>query len=214
MVNVLSFNDLLVYAQVHGYFLVFLIMIIEGPIMTVAAAFAASLGYFNIWVIFILSGLADLVSDALFYFVGHFTRRKFFDKYTNLFEEKSYLRKIEEKYKEHPGKTIFLLKMSPFAAPGLMAAGAVKVPSKKYIYWNLINNVPRTIFFVAAGYFFGIFAKSILHYYNNIGYYAFFLVVVILVIYFGWKKISNKLLKYDENGKRVLKFKRRKKSKK
>lgn len=210
MVNILSFNDLLAYAQVHGYFLIFLIMIVEGPIMTVAAAFAASLGYFNIWAIFILSDLADLVSDALFYFIGHFTRRKFFDKYTNLFGEGSYLRKIEEKYKKHPGKTIFFLKMSPFAAPGLMAAGAVKVPLKKYIYWNVINNLPRTIFFVATGYFFGVFAKSILHYYNNISYYAFFLVVVILVIYFGWRKISNKLLEYDKEGKRVLKLKRRK----
>lgn len=209
MVNILSFNDLLAYAQVHGYFLIFLIMIVEGPIMTVAAAFAASLGYFNIWVIFILSDLADLVCDALFYSVGHVTRKKFLDKYTNLFQEKSYLKKIEDKYREHPGKTIFLLKMSPFVTPGLMAAGAVKVPLKKYIYWNLVNNVPRTIFFVAIGYFFGVFAKSILHYYNNISYYAFFLIVLILVIYFGWKKLSSKILEYDENGKRILKFKKR-----
>ncbi len=210
MVNIFSFNDLLAYAQVHGYFLIFLIMIVEGPIMTVAAAFAASLGYFNIWVIFILSDVADLVCDSLFYFIGHVTRKKFLDKYTKLFEEKSYLHKIEEKYREHPGKTIFLLKMSPFVTPGLMAAGATKVPLKKYIYWNLVNNIPRTIFFVGAGYYFGIFAKSILHYYNNISYYAFALIIFILIVYFGWKKLSGRFLEYDEDGKRIFKFRKKK----
>ena len=34
-----------------GYALVFFGMMIEGPIVTAAAAFAASLGYFNIWAV-------------------------------------------------------------------------------------------------------------------------------------------------------------------
>lgn len=210
MVNILSFNDLLAYAQVHGYFLIFLIMIVEGPIMTVAAAFAASLGYFNIWTIFILSAIADFVSDALFYVMGHFTRKKVIDRY--LSDSKlSYIYKIEEKFKNHPGKTIFLLKMSPFVAPGLMAAGAVRIPLRKYVYWNLVNNLPRTIFFVGSGYFFGVFAKSILHYYNNLTYYVLALVAFVLIIYFGWKRVSKMVLEYNERGKRIFKFRKTKK---
>lgn len=189
MVNIFSFEDLLAYAQFHGYFLIFLIMIVEGPIMTVAAAFASSLGYFNIWLIFLLSAVADFVSDAVFYYLGYITRRRVMDRYlakSNL----SYFSKLEEKFKTHPGKTIFALKLSPFVILGLMVAGATRVPLKKYVYWNLVNNIPRTIFFVLVGYYFGVFAKSILEYYNEFTYYFFALIILIVIFYFGLKKFS------------------------
>ena len=50
------------YIKTIGYPLMLLIMIVEGPIATLLAAFAASLGFFNIYLVFILSMLGTLRS--------------------------------------------------------------------------------------------------------------------------------------------------------
>ncbi len=213
MVNIFSFNNLVAYAQVHGYFLIFLIMIVEGPIMTVAAAFAASLGYFNVWVIFILSFLGDVVGDALAYYVGYFSRKKVIEKYDSFFGiKKKSFEYLDEHFKKHLGKTLFIVKSTPLAIPGLMVAGASKVPIKKYAFWNAVNILPRTIFFTGLGYFFGVFAKSVLQYYHNITYYVLALVVVVCIVYFAWKKLSDKFLRINGNGEAVRHLKKEKKN--
>ena len=202
MVNIFSFNDLFQYAQVHGYFWIFLIMIVEGPVMTVAGAFAASLGYFNIWTIFILSFFGDVVGDALAYYIGYFSRKRVIEKYENFFGiKKKSFEYLEKHFKKHLGKTLFIVKSTPLAIPGLMVAGASKVPIKKYAFWNAVNILPRTIFFTGLGYFFGIFANSILHYYKNITYYILALILVILLVYFAWKKISEKVFRLNGSSK-------------
>lgn len=193
----MSFTQMLSFVQFHGYFLIFLIMIIEGPIITTAAAFAASLGYFNVWIILLLSFLGDAVGDILAYTIGYFSRRKLVEKYGHFFGiNGNVLAKVDSHFKNHLGKTMFLIKMSSvLSVPGLMMAGASRVPLKKYTFWSVVFIIPRAVFFVILGYFFGVFAKSVLHYYNNIGYYFIALVIGIILIYWIGKKIIDAVIK-------------------
>jgi membrane protein DedA with SNARE-associated domain len=200
MVNLLSFSQMLSFVQFHGYFLIFLIMIIEGPIITTAAAFAASLGYFNVWIILLLSFLGDAVGDVLAYTIGYFSRKRLVEKYGHFFGIKgNVLAKVDSHFRNHLGKTMFLIKMSSvLSVPGLMMAGASKVPLKKYVFWSAIIILPRAVFFVILGYSFGAFAGSVLHYYNNAGYYLIALVVAVILIYLAGKKIADKIVKWRD----------------
>ena len=62
---VLAFDQVLTFIEQNGYVLLFLLMILEGPIVTAAAAFAASLGYLSLPVVFILSVLGNIIGDLI-----------------------------------------------------------------------------------------------------------------------------------------------------
>ena len=56
--------------QAHGLLLLFPLAMVEGPIVTVLAAYLARLGHLNLAAVFIVVIVADLVGDAVLYLVG------------------------------------------------------------------------------------------------------------------------------------------------
>ncbi len=70
----LTFSAATQWVLMHGYWVIFLAMLIEGPVVTAAAAFAVALGYFNLWAIFGLSLAGDLVADIIYYAIGYWGR--------------------------------------------------------------------------------------------------------------------------------------------
>ncbi|MBI3623205.1 VTT domain-containing protein [Candidatus Pacearchaeota archaeon] len=189
-------NHILTFGPLHAYIIIFLIMIIEGPIITMSAAFAASSGYLNVWLILFLSFFADVVGDSLDYLIGYYGRKKLVKRYNHIFKiRKIALKKIERHFKNHLGKTLFILKMTPLALPGLILAGASKVPLKKYIKWCIIIIIPRAIFFTFIGYSFGILINSVLKFYKITEYFILALVIVVLGIYWVYRKLSDKIYK-------------------
>ncbi len=58
--------------QTGGYLVIFGAMVIEWPLVTMAAAFLASMGIFNIFIVAILGWLGDTVGDIIFFLVGRF----------------------------------------------------------------------------------------------------------------------------------------------
>ena len=193
-----SSNIITIFSSGHilyAYLIIFLIMILEGPLITMSAAFAASLGYTNIWIIFLLSFFADLVGDSLDYIIGYYGGRKVIKKYNHIFKiKKETLDKIELHFKKHLGKTLLIVKMTPLAVPGLILAGVGKVPLRKYIKWCSIIILPRAIFFTGVGYFFGILINPIFKYYKITEFLIFSLVLLLFFVYWLTKKISRKLI--------------------
>lgn len=173
-------------------------MVVEGPIITTAAAFAASLGFLNIWIIFFLSLAGDLVADFLHYTIGFATRLTLIERYGHyLGLRKSRINKMEKHLKNHLGKTLFLVKFTPpLTTIGLLFSGALRVPLRKFIFYSLIITLPRTIFFTALGYYFGFAAERILEFFNLGQYLIIFLAVFLVVFYFIFKKIYNQVVKF------------------
>jgi len=193
----INFQDFLNIALVNSYWIIFIIMILEGPTITTAAAFVASLGYLNIWVIFFLSIAGDLIGDFLHYTIGYFGRMKIIDKYDHIFKiNKRIIDKIEKHYHKHLGKTLFLIKFTPLATPGLLLAGASKVPVKKFVYYSLLITLPRAIFFTSLGFFFGFAIEKALKYFQLTQYLILALVVLIGVIFLINKFAVKKLYKW------------------
>jgi len=196
MVDVSTFSDAFLFVQTQGYLIIFMIMIVEGPIITTAAAFASSLGYFNIWIILVLAFLGDFVGDMVIYLFGHFGRRKFIYEHRSFFKVNvENLKKIESHFGRHFGKTIYLSKMTPLAVPTIFLAGVSQVPVKKFVLWSLLSGTHNMLIFSGIGYFFGSAAGPILETYKHAGWYLVSLVVIIAFVYFLGKFISKRLVK-------------------
>lgn len=185
-----TFASALSFTEVHGYVLIFLIMVIEGPIITTAAAFAASLGYFNIFIIFLLSLLGDLTGDGIHYIIGRVGRVTFVERLAlKLGLKKRDLRKLENTMHKHFGKSMIIIKFIPiFTNIGLLLTGALKVPPKKFVWYSFIITLPRTIFFVVFGFYFGMAVDSTLKYFKLGG---ILIPISIISGFFLWLAVKN-----------------------
>ena len=129
----------------HGYWLMFLAMLVEGPIITAAASFAVALGYFNIAYVFGLSLLGDLVADVIYYAVGYWGRMTLvarYGHYVGLSTER--MLHIERLLQANGIKTLVALKLTPFIpTPGLMLVGVARMRLSKFTLISMLITIPK-----------------------------------------------------------------------
>lgn len=193
----LDFSHLFQWTVAHGYFLMFLVMLIEGPAITSAGAFAAKLGYFNIYFVFLISILGNLVPDILYYAIGYWGRDRLVDRFGHYFKiDKNKIKYFETFMEQHAGKTLFVAKMLPFmAVPGLIAAGLIKMPLKKYITLSTIIILPTSLMFLLIGYYAGVAYDTWSRNITNGSYVLGGIVVLFIIASYVWKKIAARIAK-------------------
>lgn len=190
-----SFPDIFQWVLHNGYWLTFLIMIIEGPIITVVASFAASLGYFNVFFIFLIAFLGDIVGDFIWYVIGYLTRLAVINKYGRYFGVSvARIEKLRKLLEKHSKKILLAIKLSPIAPTlGLVIVGNSHFPPKRFAKIVSLISVPKTIFFVVLGYFFGYSYTAMAKYFDK-GFYGLLVVLVVFfIIFFVYKKIVLRL---------------------
>lgn len=189
-----DFSGILEYLTLHGYAIMFIAMLIDGPSVTAVAAFASSLGYFSLSAVFALSLLGELVADALYYSLGYFGRLKVVDRFIHRagFSDER-IKKFEHLLREHSVKTMIALKLAPFvSAPCLVLVGVAKLPIKKFIAAALLVTVPRSLLFLALGYYFGQSYALVMPYINGFGL-AIIALLLLGIFYYSYKAISKKV---------------------
>ena len=202
LLNITNFAGAFQWVIEHGYILMFFAMLIEGPIVTVAAAFAAALGYFDVFIVFILSFLGDIVADVIYYFIGYFSRLAVIEKFGRFFgltEER--MHRIENLLNNHAAKTLIALKLTPvLPTPGLMLVGATKMPIKRFVKICSIIIFPRTIFLVIMGYYFGAAYEVMAKQFEKNYFILIAIVAIVAIVYY----LFSQLLAYL--GRRVEKI--------
>jgi membrane protein DedA with SNARE-associated domain len=175
----------------NGYAVFFVLTLVEGPIVTAAAAFAAALGYFNIYLVFLVSLLGNFIPDAIYYAIGYWGREQFVDQYGHyLGLTKTKVEKIEKMIEEHAGKSLIAIKLIPFlATPGLIITGMTKMDLRKYALWNVIITVPSSLLYLLIGYYFGAAYTRIIH---NLTIGIVVIALVIVGIFFLQKKLNER----------------------
>ncbi len=191
MLDFTNFQQVFTWVIAHGYFLVFLIMCVEGPITTAAAGFAAALGYFDPWVVLIISVLGDLIPDSIYYFIGYSGRFSIVEKFGfRLGLTQARIDGLEKKLKAHFGKTMVALKLTPVIPTfGFMLVGYLKLSFMKFTKFSALVTIPKSIIFLVIGYFFG----RLYNIDQYVHYAEIFFPLTVLVIaglYFGYKKAS------------------------
>jgi len=133
------------------------IAVLEGPIVTVIAAWLASRGLLDVWSVAIVVILAALVGDARFSALGRWGLNRLSIRWRyRLGLSRSRLSSLAEHFRTSGGKTLVFGKLTHSAgAPILVAAGLGRMPVAKFLWVNLLATIPKSLFFVAIGYAFG-----------------------------------------------------------
>lgn len=143
--------------QNYTYYLLFPITVIEGPIITIIAGFLVSIGLMNIYATYAIVVIGDLVGDIIHYVIGRYGRDNFMNKwgkYIGITKEKIMM--LESHFSEHAGKTLLTAKF--FHGVGgifLFSAGAARMPFWKFVWYNFLGAVPKSLALLALGYYFG-----------------------------------------------------------
>jgi len=171
--------------ETYGLVLLVPLSIIEGPIVTVIASYAARLGYMNIYAVFVVCVLGDLIGDGALYCIGR-TGGRWVPPQSRrwLGIDRARTVKLVHHFRGQGGRTLILGKITHSAGfLVLLAAGAAKMPFGKFMLFNTVGTLPKTAFFCVIGYTIGHAYASIDGY---IGKVSVILLIAIIAAAVGW----------------------------
>jgi membrane protein DedA with SNARE-associated domain len=170
--------------QNNSYLIIFILMLIQGPIITAIAAFMASLGILNIYYILLLAFFGNLIPDMLFFLIGKHSRRKSVENLIcRLGFNKSRLLFLERNLKNHLKKAVILIKITPFIPlPGIMLAGFLKIPFKKFFSISILVDIVTISIAAFIGYYSGVIGGTIIHFFRLEKYLLPLFVIFIFIL--------------------------------
>ena len=147
-------SEILEWLIRHGYLLMFLVMLIEGPAVTAIGSLGAALGHFNVLIVFLLSFFANFLPDVLYYSLGHWGGQWVLDKFgTRIGIPVERKERASAFITNHLGMWLLFIKTIPFISPpGLAIMGALEVPIKRFLWWDMAIVALTSLFFTALGY--------------------------------------------------------------
>jgi len=180
----------------YRYVVLFPLVVIEGPIVTILAGFLASLGQMNLLICYPLVVVADIVGDMSMYAQGRWGGKPAVERWGHRFGIKpEMIVRLEERFKKHPGKTLILGKVSHFfGGPILIAAGMARMRISKFLWYNFIGTVPKSLILLLLGFYFGQAYEKFDRVFTYAGWAAVALVVLSVFIYIAIAKKSKKYI--------------------
>lgn len=144
-------------ASTYGLAIVAPLAVIEGPIVTVIAAWLASQGILNVWAVAVVVIAADLLGDLALYALGRWGLHKLPKRWRDrLGLNRARLLGIAKHFRARGTRTLVIGKLTHSAgAAVLVAAGLGKVRLWRFFWVNLFTTIPKSLFFVGLGYFIG-----------------------------------------------------------
>lgn len=143
----------------YRYPIAYPLAIVEGPVLMMISGFLVHLGFFSFWPIFFLTSAGDLTGDIIWYKIGEHGARRLIQKYGRFISlTEDNIERAEQFFRQHQTKILFISKITMgfgFALATLVAAGAMKVPFKKYMMTNILGQFIWTGFLMGIGYFLG-----------------------------------------------------------
>ncbi len=139
----------------YGLAAVFLGTFIEGEIVVIAAGILASLGFLSLPWVLVTAFCATFLGDQFFFFVGRRKGTAFLEKRHRVHWRRR-AEKVHDLIHNHQNKILFGYRfLYGLRIPTLFAIGTSELPTKKFVWLNLLNSSVWTALFVLGGYFFG-----------------------------------------------------------
>lgn len=188
--NQAAFTIIFHWVAAHGYLFMLGLMMIEGPTITTAAAFAASWGYFNPFLVYGLSIIGDVLPDIAYYYVGYaaqFILEKGLRGRWRL--PLSWQTKIEKFLARDTVETVVFIKLTPFLPfAGLAFLGSRRVNAWKVFVTCAWITAIKDLIFVLIGYYLGkLFSLEVYLKYGN--WIVPALLVIFIVLYFAYRSV-------------------------
>lgn len=177
----------------YKYFIIFPLVAIEGPIVTIIAGFFTASGFLSLPVVLPVIVFADIAGDSFYYFVGRFLSKRTiirFGKFFGLTAKK--IESAEAYIRNNPYKSFTLGKLAH--GPGivvLLGAGMAKVSYAKFVTGNFFPTAGKSLILFLIGYYFG---KALVKINSYLDYSALLIATALLVIYLVYLKFFQKKL--------------------
>ncbi len=190
-----SYTQIIAWLLQYRYAVIFPIMVVEGPIITVIASFLASQGYFNVFIVYAMSIAGDLTGDSIYYAIGRYGRKLLINRwghYIGLTKERMHA--AEHYFEHHAGKTLITAKLTHGAGFFVLhAAGASRMPYWRFLWYNFLGNIPKSLVFVLIGYYFGSMYAQIDSYLSYVSVLVILAAVLFLSIVYSRRRKRKKL---------------------
>ena len=138
-----------------GYFVLALLVAIEGPIATLLGAAAASVGALKVEWVFVAASAGNLTADSTWYLLGYLGKINWFYRFGNrLGLNPIYIEKLEDAMRKHASKILLIAKLTAgFIIPSLIAAGLAKIPWRRWFPFVFVGEMIWTGTLVLIGFF-------------------------------------------------------------
>ncbi len=156
-------SSIMFFLQTYGYPLMFILMYIEGPIVTLIASFLASFGVFNIGLVWLLSFLGDLTSDIVHLLIGHKWHQSALTRMKEGGKMRIIIKRLQRLLHKNLFYSLLIIKISPppISTTGLFLAGTLKKRRLVIAYAAIISLALESCI-IMLGYFSGSYFQSVL----------------------------------------------------
>lgn len=135
----------------HGVWVLFVLAVLEGPLVVLGATALAQLGTLEVRWVWAIAVLADLVGDILLYGAGRFA--------PGLLPQRQQPHMAQERaaalFRRSGGRVLLVAKLTHFAGlPTLVTAGFAQMPFVPFLWWSLVGTVVKVSAIVLTGWYF------------------------------------------------------------
>lgn len=168
-----------------AYLLLAILVIVEGPIVTLAGAVAASSGLMKPELVFLSAATGNLIADTLWYTVGYLGKMEWLHRYGGWFGvRESYVQRFNRDIQAHAAKLLFIAKLTlGFSIPTLIATGLSRVPVRRWFFVLVIGETLWTGSLVVLGMYFGKYVQQLERGVEIITLVGALLFIVFLIMY-------------------------------
>jgi membrane protein DedA with SNARE-associated domain len=172
--------------EIHGLLVLFLLSVVEGPIVTVIGGYLSTLGYLNVFEVYPVVVVADLIGDSICYALGRFGHGLVLKRWGPKFGVTlARMKKLEQHFRHSGGKTLILGKLTHSAGfIILISAGASRMSYGAFLWFNLLGTLPKSLFLLVLGYTLGYAYKDIDVYISDASFGALIVVAIGGLFYF------------------------------
>jgi membrane-associated protein len=149
--------QILTLVSSHGLIVLTLLAILEGPIVTVIAAWLASTGVLSLPGVFVCVVLGDLIGDTALYLAGRFAPGLLPHRWARRMGlSPRRVAPLLRNFRDNGPRLLTIGKLTHAAGFAvLIAAGVARVPFGTFLMVNLMATVPKSVAFIALGYLAG-----------------------------------------------------------
>lgn len=165
-----------------SYFLLILLVIVEGPSATLLGAAAASAGLMKPSLVFLAATIGNLTADSLWYSIGYLGKPEWFTRFQRFGLRQRLIEHLKRSMTKHAVKILLLAKFSvSFMIPALLTAGLLRIPWRRWFPTLIFADTLWTGLLVVIGYY---SLESIMGAKRGIEYAVFFVSLLFLAVLF------------------------------
>jgi membrane protein DedA with SNARE-associated domain len=140
-----------------AYILLAVLVMVEGPVATLAGAVAAASGFLIPEGVFVAAATGNLLSDCLWYTLGFLGKMEWLARYGRFVGvTPALVTRFQRDIEKHAAKILFVAKLTlGFSIPALVATGLSRVPARRWFPWLAFGETIWTGGLVFLGYHLG-----------------------------------------------------------